>query len=58
MSVLCPVLPFLVFLEKGKKTTKKTRIFIPSELLKSVEKKGKTLKKKRNSSQGKKNKEF
>ena len=47
-----PVLPFLVFLEKGQENhQKKTRIFIPTEPLKSLEKKGKTLKKTRNSSQ-------
>ena len=48
-----PVLPFLVFLEKGK-PSKKQGFFIPTEPLKSLEKKGKTLKKTRKSSQGKK----
>ena len=42
-----PVLPFLVFLEKGKEDLpKKQGMFIPTEPLKSMEKKGKTLKKK------------
>ena len=49
-----PVLPFLVFLEKGRKTTKKQGFFIPTEPLKSLEKKRKTVKKTRKSSQGEK----
>ena len=50
-----PVLPFLVFLEKRQgKPPKKQGLFIPTEPLKSLEKKRKTLKKTRNSSQGKK----
>ena len=50
-----PVLPFLVFLEKGTENPpKKQGFFIPTEPLKSLEKKGKTLEKTRNSSQGKK----
>ena len=40
-----PVLPFLVFLENCRKTPKKQGFFIPAEPLKSLEKKGKTLKK-------------
>ena len=40
-----PVLPFLVFLEKGMENHQKTRIFYPTEPLKSLEKKGKTFKK-------------
>ena len=50
-----PVLPSLAFLEKGKENhPKKQGFFIPSEPLKSLEKKGKPLKKTRNSPQGKK----
>ena len=40
------------------KLPNKTRIFIPTEPLKSLEKKGKTVRKTRNSSQQRKNKEF
>ena len=58
-SSFFPVLPFLVFLEKGKENHPKNKdFFIPTEPLKSLEKERKTLKKKkRNSSEGK-NKEF
>ena len=53
----CPSFP--CFLEKGTENPpKKQGFFIPTEPLKSLEKKGKTLEKTRNSSQGKKNKEF
>ena len=41
-----PVLPFLVFLEKGKENHQKSQgFFIPTEPLKSLEKERKTLKK-------------
>ena len=54
-----PVLPFLGFLEKGRENPpKKQGFFIPTEPLKFLEKKGKTLKITRNSSQGLKNKDF
>ena len=50
-----PILPFLVFCwKKHEKPPKKQGFFIPTEPLKSLEKKGKTLEKTRNSSQGKK----
>ena len=50
-----PVLPFLVFWENGKENhQKKKGFFIPTEPLKSREKRGETLKKPRNSSQGEK----
>ena len=48
----CPSFP--CFFWKRGKPTKKTRIFIPTEPLKSLEKKGQTLEKTRNSSQGEK----
>ena len=41
----CP--SFVFFLKMARKTTKTTRILIPAEPLKSLEKKGKTLKKKK-----------
>ena len=50
-----PVLPFLVFFffakknNQGKSPKKKQGFFIPTEPLKSLERKGKTLKKTRNS---------
>ena len=44
----------LLFWKMARKTPKKQGFFIPTEPLKSLEKKGKTLKKTRNSSQGKK----
>ena len=50
----CPSFPCFFFGKRQEKPPKKQGFFIPSEPLKSVEKKGKTLKKKRNSSQGKK----
>ena len=55
-SAACPVLPFLdFFLEKRQgKPPKKQGFFIPTEHPKSLEKKGKMLKKTRSSSQGKK----
>ena len=53
MQVFHPVLPLFVW-EKARKTTKKQGLFIPTEPLKSLEKKGKTLKKTRNFSQGEK----
>ena len=49
-----PVLPFLAFLEKARKTSQKTRIFLYAEPLKSLGNKGKTLKKQGNSLQQKK----
>ena len=49
-----PVLPFLVFLEKGQENHQKNKDFLSLPNLKSLEKKGKTLKKTRNSSQGEK----
>ena len=61
IAVEDPVLPFLVIsLENGKENhQKKQGFFLPSEPLKSLEKKGKTFKKTRKSSQErKKNKEF
>ena len=48
----------LFFLKKARKTTKKTRIFYPYRTLKSLEKKGKTLKKNKEILAGEKNKEF
>ena len=54
-----PVLPFLVFLEKGRENPpKKQGFFIPTEPLKSLEKKGKTLKKNKEFLARRKNKEF
>ena len=54
-STLFPVLPFLVFFGKRHgKPPKKQGFVMPTEPLKSLEKKGKTLEKTRNSSQGKK----
>ena len=45
----------LIFWKKARKTHQKNKdILFPTEPLKSLEKKGKTLEKKRNSSQGKK----
>ena len=53
-SVVGPVLPFLVFFGKRQgKPPKKQGFLIPTEPLKSLEKERKTLKKTRNSSQGK-----
>ena len=50
-----PVLPFLVFFGKwAGKPPKKQGFFIFTKPLKTLEKKGKTLNKTRNSSQGKK----
>ena len=49
-----PVLPFLVFWKLQGKPPKRQGFFIPAKPLKSLEKKGKTLKKTRNSSQGEK----
>ena len=57
-SLPCPSFPCF-FLEKGKENHQKNKdFFTPTEPLKSLEKERKTLKKTRNSSQGKKNKEF
>ena len=54
-----PVLPFLVFWKTAGKTTKKKQgFFIPAEPLKSLEKKGETLKKTKNSSQRTKTRNF
>ena len=53
---ICPVLPFLVFFlgRRQGKPPKKQGSFIPTEALKSLEKKGKKPQKTRNSSQGEK----
>ena len=53
----CPSFPCFFGKRQGK-PPKKQGFFIPTEPLKSLEKKGKTPKKPRNSSQGEKNKEF
>ena len=50
-----PILPFLVFFGKGKENPpEKQGFLIPTERVKSLEKKGKTLKETRKSSQGEK----
>ena len=51
LSIPCPS---LFFWKKARKTTKKQGFFKPAEPLKSLEKKGKTLEKTRNSSPAKK----
>ena len=56
--VSSPVLPFLGFLGKGLKNDQKIRIFIPTETLKSLEKKGKTFEKQGVLRREKKNKEI
>ena len=56
-TVPCPSFPFFCFLEKCKEHQQKARIFLyPAEPLKSLEKKGKTLKKQGNPCRAKKKK--
>ena len=56
---MAPVLPFLVFFgEKARRTTKKQGFFIPTEPLKSLEKRAKTLKKNNEILTRENNKEF